>query len=139
MKIDFLKYFFVWILFAVALICSGQDKGSTVFSVDESIGITPKKLKRRVAKNRKNIDIIFKMKSGKILYGNPCLREFTRDMGFEYALQSGNMLNSSGIWNMRGNNLMVYTKLIFKKSPFWKWILNHQVKDCRKKMGDFVG
>ena len=139
MKIDFLKYFFVWILLAVALICSGQDKGSTVFSVDESIGITPKKLKRRAAKNRKNIDIIFKMKSGKILYGNPCLREFTRDMGFEYALQSGNMLNSSGIWNMRGNNLMVYTKLIFKKSPFWKWILNHQVKDCRKKMGDFVG
>ena len=139
MKIDFLKYFFVWILLAVALICSGQDKGSTVFSVDESIGITPKKLKRRVAKNQKNIDIIFKMKSGKVLYGNPCLREFTRDMGFEYALQSGNMLNSSGIWNMRGNNLMVYTKLIFKKSPFWKWILNHQVKDCRKKMGDFVG
>ena len=139
MKIDFLKYFFVWILLAVALICSGQDKGSTVFSVDESIGITPKKLKRRVAKNQKNIDIIFKMKSGKVLYGNPCLREFTRDMGFEYALQSANMLNSSGIWNMRGNNLMVYTKLIFKKSPFWKWILNHQVKDCRKKMGDFVG
>ena len=79
------------------------------------------------------------MKSGKVLYGNPCLREFTREMGFEYALQSANMLNSSGIWSMLGNNLMVYTKLIFKKSPFWKWILNNQVKDCRRKMGDFVG
>ena len=123
----------------MTLICSGQDRGSAAFSTDENIRITPKKLKRRVAKNQKNIDIIFKMKSGKVLYGNPCLREFTRDMGFEYALQSANMLNSSGMWKMRGNNLMVYTKLIFKKSPFWKWILNHQIKDCRRKMGDFVG
>ena len=123
----------------MTLICSGQDRGSAAFSTDENIRITSKKLKRRVAKNQKNIDIIFKMKSGKVLYGNPCLREFTRDMGFEYALQSANMLNSSGIWSMRGNNLMVYTKLIFKKSPFWKWILNHQIKDCRRKMGDFVG
>ena len=139
MKIDFLKYFCVWILLTMTLICSGQDRGSSAFSIGESIRTTPKKLKKRVAKNQKNIEIIFKMKSGKVLYGNPCLREFTRDMGFEYALQSGNMLNSSGIWNMRGNNLMVYTKLIFKKSPFWKWILNHQVKDCRRKMGDFVG
>ena len=51
---------------------------------------TPKKAMLLVEKNQKNIDIIFKMKSGKVLYGNPCLREFTRDMGFEYALQDEN-------------------------------------------------
>ncbi len=123
----------------MTLNCLGQDKGSPALNTDESIRVIPKKLKRRVAKNQKNIDVIYKMKSGKVLYGNPCLREFTRDMGFEYALQSANMLYSLGIWNMRGNNLIVYTKLIFKKSPFWKWILNHQIKDCRRKMGDFVG
>tara|TARA_X000001036_G_scaffold222798_2_gene208532 strand:- start:5150 stop:5569 length:420 start_codon:yes stop_codon:yes gene_type:complete len=139
MKMDILKHFCVWILLLMGQMSMGQDQDRTEFSLEESIGITPKKIKKRVAKSQKKIDIIFKNKSGKVLYGNPCLREFTRDMGFEYALQSSKMQNSSGLWNMRGNNLIVYLKLIFKKSPFWKWILNNQVKDCRRKMGDFVG
>jgi hypothetical protein len=139
MKMDLLKYFCAWILLLMGPMSVGQDQGSIAFSPEESIGITPKKLKKRAARNQKDIEIIFKTKSGKVLYGNPCLREFTRDMGFEYALQSTKMSNSSGAWNMRGNNLIVYAKLILKKSPFWKWILNNQVKDCRRKMGDFVG
>ena len=69
----------------------GQDQGSAAFSPEESIGMTPKMIKKKVAKTQKNIEIIFKTKSGKVLYGNPCLREFTRDMGFEYALQSTKM------------------------------------------------
>ena len=139
MKMDLLKYFCTWMLIVMGLMSMGQDQESTAFSPEESIGMTPKMIKKKVAKSQKNIEIIFKTKSGKVLYGNPCLREFTRDMGFEYALQSTKMSISSVVWNMRGNNLIVYTKLFFKKSPFWKLILNNQVKDCRRKMGDFVG
>ena len=139
MKMDLLKYFCAWMLIVMGPMSMGQDQGSSAFSPEESIGMTPKMIKKKVAKSQKNIEIIFKKKSGKVLYGNPCLREFTRDMGFEYALQSAKMSISSGVWNMRGNNLIVHTKLFFKKSPFWKLILNNQVKDCRRKMGDFVG
>ena len=139
MKMGRLKYFCAFISLFIGLISYGQDQGSVAFSPEESVGISPKKLKKQGAKSKRNIEIIFKTKSGKVLYGNPCLREFTRDMGFEYALQSAKMSNRSGVWNMRGNNLMVFAKLVLKKSPFWKLILNKQVKDCRRKMGDFVG
>ena len=139
MKMDLLKCFCTWMLILMGLMSMGQDQESADFSPEENIGMTPKMIKKKVAKSQKNIEIIFKTKSGKVLYGNPCLREFTRDMGFEYALQSTKMSISSGAWSMRGNNLIVYTKLFFKKSPFWKLILNNQVKDCRRKMGDFVG
>ena len=37
----------------------GQDQDRTEFSLEESIGITPKKIKKRVAKSQKKIDIIF--------------------------------------------------------------------------------
>ena len=136
---DLLKHFCVSVLLLMGWMSMCQTQDGTAFIQEGSIEIIPKKIKKRLEKSQKKIDIIFKTKSGKVLYGNPCLREFTRDMGFEYALQSPNMYNSSGVWSIRRNNLLVYFKLIIKKSPFWKLILNNQVKDCRQKMGDFVG
>ena len=52
-------------LIVMGLMSKGQDQGSAAFSPEESIGMTPKMIKKKVAKSRKNIEIIFKTKSGK--------------------------------------------------------------------------
>ena len=43
----------------------GQDQGSSAFSPEESIEMTPKMIKKKVAKSQKNIEVIFKKNQGK--------------------------------------------------------------------------
>jgi len=73
------------------------------------------------------------------LYGNPCAVEATRKMGFEYIIQPKGVPGGENFLLMQGNNLMVNVKLIFTRSPFWKFILNKRISQCRVDSGDIVG
>jgi hypothetical protein len=74
-----------------------------------------------------------------ILYGNKCFEEFTRSIGFVYAVQikgnSGSLNGAARFFHNAG----VKTGLIFTAWPWWKTRVNKKKKDCRKLSGDFVG
>jgi hypothetical protein len=95
--------------------------------------------KRKHAPKRKNIRLIVKNSPKGILYGNPCMMEETRRMGFEYAVQSKGLPGSMGFFRRNWNNFVTKLRLTFTNTPFWKLILNFRVKDCREKTGDIVG
>jgi hypothetical protein len=52
MKMDLLKYFCAWMLIVMGPMSMGQDQGSSAFSPEESIGMTPKMIKKKVAKSQ---------------------------------------------------------------------------------------
>lgn len=128
----------------VCLVCGvgwayGQDEQDiTAYIPTDNITKQKNQRKKNDPYTRKT-DVIIKNAKNDILYGNPCLNEETHRMGFEYAIQTKGMPGSLSGFKMFWNNLGVYTKLIFTKSPFWKTTLNNRVKDCRERTGDFVG
>lgn len=74
----------------------------------------------------------------KVLYGNPCMEEITRDMGFQYLLIP--KTNAEG-YSRKGaafHNLGSHVKLIFKNGPFYKRKLRRAIKFCRQMSGEFV-
>ncbi|MFY0687321.1 MAG: hypothetical protein JXQ90_09155 [Cyclobacteriaceae bacterium] len=100
------------------------------------------KKKSQVKKNapkRKKISYVVKNKSQHYLYGNPCMKEATQRMGFEYIVQTPGLPGSVKRWRQILDNSLIFGKLIVTRSPFWKMILNKRVKDCRQKSGDWVG
>lgn len=95
--------------------------------------------KKKGVEKRKNIDHIYKNSSEGTLYGNACATEATQSMGFVYVLQVEGLPGSTNEKQQFYNNLWVNIKLIFRKSPFWKMILNKRIRECREKSGDIVG
>jgi hypothetical protein len=94
---------------------------------------------KKYAPDRKKIRYIVKNAPADILYGNPCMVEETRKMGFEYVIQSRNQPGKMREFARNWNNLITKLRLVLTRSPFWKLILNSRVKDCRRKTGDMVG
>ncbi|MEQ9300800.1 MAG: hypothetical protein RIF33_19665 [Cyclobacteriaceae bacterium] len=88
---------------------------------------------------KKKIRYIIKNGTSGILYGNPCVLQVTRRMGFEYAVQTpllpGSTIEPRRLWN----NFKVKLVLALKYSPFWKISLNKRLKECGIKSGDRVG
>ncbi len=134
-----MRFSIIFILVFIGQNGMAQRKESSGFLSTEKTVSQMSHIKKNTPKSQRNIELIFKNNSSKILYGNPCVREQTRKMGFEYTLQSMKNLGAVSVFSMRGHNLLIYSKLILTRSPFWKVILNYQTKDCRRKTGDFVG
>lgn len=88
---------------------------------------------------RRNISYLYKDDSKGVYFGNPCVMEATRSMGFEYVLQVKGVPGSISEDDQFENNVLVKTKLVFTRSPFWKLILNRKIKACLEQSGDFVG
>jgi len=65
MKMDLLKYFCAWMLIVMGPMSMGQDQGSSAFSPEESIGMTPKMIKKKVAKSQKILRLYSKKNQGK--------------------------------------------------------------------------
>ncbi len=88
---------------------------------------------------KKKIRYIIKNGTSGILYGNPCVLQVTRGMGFEYAVQTpllpGSTIEPRRLWN----NFKVKLLLTLKHGPFWKISLNKRLKECGIKSGDRVG
>ncbi len=88
---------------------------------------------------KKKIRYIIKNGTSGILYGNPCVLQVTRRMGFEYAVQTpllpGSTIEPRRLWN----NFKVKLLLTLKHGPFWKISLNKRLKECGIKSGDRVG
>ena len=88
---------------------------------------------------RKKIRYIIKNGTSGILYGNPCVLQVTRKMGFEYAVQTpllpGSTIEPRRLWN----NFKVKLLLTLKHGPFWKITVNKRLKECGIKSGDRVG
>lgn len=88
---------------------------------------------------KKKIRYIIKNGTSGILYGNPCVLQVTRRMGFEYAVQTpllpGSTIEPRRLWN----NFKVKLLLTLKYGPFWKISLNKRLKECGIKSGDRVG
>ena len=95
--------------------------------------------KKKNAPKRRTIRYIVKNHGQGLLYGNPCMLEQTRRMGFEYAVQTPGLPGSLRPVKRHWDNVRTWMRLIVLKSPFWKMTLNKRVKDCRKKSGDLVG
>ncbi|WP_421763102.1 hypothetical protein [Ekhidna sp.] len=95
--------------------------------------------KRANKPKKKRYGQLYVPNADKILYGNQCVLEQTRKMGFEYLVEPPNIAGSKTWKGKFLNNLWVKTKLVVTRSPFWKQILNGKIKKCRKMSGDLVG
>lgn len=116
-----------------------SDEGITPFMPTEAIN-TGKKLKpNKYRPERRNVEYIYTNDSKGIYFGNPCVMEATRSMGFEYVLQVKGIPGSPSEDEQFEHNVIVKTKLVFTRSPFWKLILKKKIKKCLEMSGDFVG
>jgi len=88
---------------------------------------------------RRNYGFIYVPNANDILYGNRCALEETRKMGFEYVVEPYGLPGSKTRTGKFLNNLLVKTKLVVTRSPFWKVILRKRINNCRSMSGDLVG
>ena len=140
MRLVTIRIFFVLAFSGTFLILSAQDKNdpSKDFPT-ENLNIKKQTKKKKVAPKEKKIRFIIKNDTKGILYGNPCMNEETRRMGFEYVVQTQGVPGSLGTVRRLWNNFVTKLRLTFTNTPFWKLILKSRVKDCRERSGDRVG
>lgn len=137
-----MKHVLVTLMFVCLVICGySQNKEKSVRDYMPTDNLQMKKDDNKASNkpNRKKIAIIYVPDSNKILYGNPCATEATHKMGFEYVVEPRNGLESKTSFGKFLNNLLVKSKLVVTRSPFWKLSLNKKLKQCRSQSGDFVG
>lgn len=85
----------------------------------------------------KRYDRLYSKNTKGTMYGNPCAIDVTHKMGFEYVpLVQGHGKSPMGYFL---NNLLVKSKLVLTRTPFWKMILNKRLDDCRLRSGDGIG
>lgn len=118
-----------------------RNKEETIhdYLPSENVDLKKKFKKKSNAPKTKKYSLIVKNKADGLLYGNACMTENTHRMGFEYSIQVKGLPGSLYPWERRWKNVLVHTKLIFTRGPWWKLVLNKRVKNCRQKSGDFVG
>ena len=130
------------IIFSLSLIFSFAVKGQT--DVEEYIPTrkVDKKVKEDTKKNRPKRDkvmYIYKRRTNRTLYGNPCALEVTRKMGFEYLAQEKSTIDLKSYWGRFFHNLWTKTKLVARRGPWWKLTVNKRLKECQQKTGDRTG
>lgn len=138
---------FVFVLIICVFVLPEMAYGQTPKPVEplskhiptENVDAKKEMNKRRNRPETSEYDYIYKQKIGGVLLGNACALQATRKMGFEYVLQPVGGVNGISPFRKVMNNFWINTKLVFKRTPFWKLILNKKIEDCRQKSGDFVG
>ncbi len=85
-------------------------------------------------KNRSNLSIreIYKKRTWKIGYGNPCIEEVTQKMGFIYAPVVKTQPSYSSEFRRNWHNLWVKAGLMVRRGPWWKFVIKKKIKDCRR-------
>ena len=73
------------------------------------------------------------------MYGNPCVAQVNRKMGFEYLIQPFGLPGYRNEFVRWMHNLGVKTVLFFRNGPFWKSKFNKKVEECKYKSGDYIG
>ena len=130
---------FVLVLLGESLFGQKKDKSVTDYLPTENVENRKDANKASNRPKRKKISLIYVDSGRGILYGNACATQETHRMGFEYIVEPANGLESkTGIGKLL-NNLWIKTKLILRRSPFWKVTLNNRIRKCRRQTGDFVG
>lgn len=132
------------LLFILSLICGGllaqkKDKPVSDYLPTENRDNRKDANKASNRPKRKKISLMYVESANGILYGNACATQETHRMGFEYIVEPANGLESKTRTGKILNNLWVKTKLVLRRSPFWKATLNNRIKKCRRQTGDFVG
>ena len=131
--------FFFLLFLLISLEAAAQDKDDLRKQFPtENVNMRKDSRKQSTPKER-NIRLIIKNNTKGILYGNPCMNEETRRMGFEYVVQTPGLPGSLGTFRRLWNNFWTKARLTFTNTPFWKLILKSRVKDCRERSGDRVG
>lgn len=136
-----MRQIFLSIIFFSLAFCVQAQKDRPVEQElpTENLDMRKDSNKRANKPKRKNYGVIYVPNANRILYGNRCVLEETRKMGFEYLVEPPNISGSKSRKGKFINNLWVKTKLVFTRSPFWKMILNKKIKKCRAMSGDLVG
>ena len=132
------------LLFALAASCTtlfGQKQEKPVRDYLPTDNLESRKDANKASNRprRKKISLIYVESASNILYGNACATAETHRMGFEYIVEPANGLESRSRVGKTLNNLWVKSKLVLRRSPFWKLTLNNRIKKCRRQTGDFVG
>ncbi|MEL6533764.1 MAG: hypothetical protein AAFQ98_00055 [Bacteroidota bacterium] len=82
---------------------------------------------------------IYRTKTKNTLSGNRCFEEATRKMGFEYVIMpEGESFSLSPVDRFLSNSLVRFA-LCFRAGPWWPITVAIKRKQCRKRMGDYVG
>ncbi|MEQ9285333.1 MAG: hypothetical protein RIG77_00405 [Cyclobacteriaceae bacterium] len=95
--------------------------------------------KKRNRPKRKEMMYIYKRRTNKTLYGNPCALAVTHKMGFEYLAQEKSTIDLKSYWARFFHNFWTKTKLVVRRGPWWKLTVNKRIKDCQGKTGDRTG
>lgn len=141
-RITFIAILFV-LVFALPKMAFGQNakpvEPLSKYIPTENVNVKKESNKRKNRPETSEYDYIYKRKISGMLLGNACAVQATHNMGFEYVLQPMGGVNGISFLRFQANNLWMNTKLVFKRTPFWKVILNKKIKNCREKSGDFAG
>lgn len=112
-----------------------------LFAVSCVSGVrTPKKSKKakQVAPKEQPIRYIVIRNSGKVLLGNDCVTQYTREkFGFEYILMPDHVATDPSLIWLNNVNTKIY--IFFRKNPFWKAKVKQRIRSCRASSGDFSG
>lgn len=134
-----MKYGFISILLLCIAVGSATAQAYDRTNPTENIRMKQDDNTKKNKPKRKRIDVIIKNSPEGILYGNPCVEEETKQMGFKYTVQNPGLPGTLKPLTLMVHNLKVYTRLTLTKSPFWKAILKRRIRDCRERSGDWMG
>lgn len=132
-------FIFVFAILSTGLFAQKKQKAVSDYLPTENLESRKDANKASNRPARKNISLIYVESADGILYGNACATSETHRMGFEYIVEPSNGLESRTGTGKFLNNLWVKSKLVIRRSPFWKLTLNNRIKKCRRQTGDFVG
>ena len=136
-----MKYLMIFILVILGGVLYAQNREKPVSDYLPTENLESRKDANKASNrpDRKRISLIYVETANGILYGNACATSETHRMGFEYIVEPSNGLESRSKTGKFLNNLWVKSKLVLRRSPFWKLTLNNRIRKCRRQTGDFVG
>lgn len=89
--------------------------------------------------SNKKLDYIIKKSARGTLYGNKCVSQYTRRLGFEYLLVTNNGCVGGNYMEQKFHNFKVNLGITLRRGPFWKLRLKKNISDCQQQSGDFIG
>ncbi|MEP2023327.1 MAG: hypothetical protein ABJH98_19540 [Reichenbachiella sp.] len=136
-----MKPFLLLVFFAVLF---GSMEAWAQNPIEEDL--PTRKVNKKVKENKrsnfpkeKKIRYIYVKDGGKVLFGNPCARQVTHNMGFEYSIEHRPEPGLVPWWRRFKTNTSTKTILFFTKGPWWKATVNKRFKACAMTSGDRRG
>lgn len=134
------KFFLVFFFLMTRLSVYGQTEEKIVAtaktSLSEDVLARTKEIKSQKKSHRAYI-VTANIRN--IGYGNKCVTEATRKMGFVYVPMPANEIERKSTFYYFTHNQMARLKVTLKNGPFWQGKLKKNIKRCRQTTGDFTG